>query len=86
MKDPVETARDIDQRKIRRSRIRDAALILPAAGLVLFVQPLIEFGVPAGETIATRSAGIYFFVAWFLLIGLAAILSRKISRNSRARD
>ena len=58
----------------RRRRLIDALRALPVLGVLLFFAPLL------GEGRATAAAGLYLFAAWFLLIVVAALLVRALSR------
>ena len=57
----------------RRRRVIDALRLLPLAGLLLFLGPLLGSG--AGPP-STAMGGIYVFSAWLVLILLAALLVR----------
>jgi hypothetical protein len=59
------------------NRLREAALALPALGILAFVVPVAWAG--------TGGAGvaIYVFVAWAALIVLAARLARLLTRDGR---
>jgi len=60
-------------------RVRDAAVLLPLAGLVLLLPPVITL-------FAARHAGVagvplivvYVFSAWLALIAAAALLARRL--------
>jgi hypothetical protein len=64
----------------RRRRVMDAARLLPLFGAALLMVPLLW----AGDH-GTASGAVYVFVAWFGLIGAAALLSRRLSAPLRAR-
>ncbi|MDB2407334.1 hypothetical protein N9W17_02225 [Jannaschia sp.] len=76
---PSRAASDAQRRAWRRDRVRDAARLLPVLGLGLMLLPdLILSGSEAGQG-ATRSWGIYLFIAWGVLIVLAIWLARAAS-------
>lgn len=60
----------LDRRVYRRRRLGDAARLLPVAGLVLFLLPILW-----SDSARTASGAIYLFVAWLLLIAVAALVS-----------
>lgn len=59
----------------RMRRVVDAARVLPAVGLVLFLLPLLW-----GAKGSLAAIGIYVFAVWFLLIGAAFAMSRRLAR------
>ncbi len=62
----------------RSRRLRDAARILPVAGLVLMLMPMLW--APAGEAArSTARDGIYLFVLWGALILAARLLAPRLS-------
>jgi hypothetical protein len=71
MRSPLFLARTV----YRRRRLRDAARILPFAGLFLLLLPALGQHGP-GEG---RKA-VYIFIVWGLLIAAAAVLSPSLSQ------
>jgi hypothetical protein len=65
----------------RRRRIMDAARLLPLFGTALLLMPLLW-----ADDHATASGAVYLFLAWFVLIAAAGLLSRRLSAPLRARD
>lgn len=61
----------------RRRRLRDAARLLPLLGLFLLLLPLM-WGDPSGK--GSGHTVVYVFVAWLILIGLAAYLAPGLAR------
>ncbi|GGD44147.1 hypothetical protein [Sinisalibacter lacisalsi] len=61
----------------RRRRLIDAMRLLPVAGALLFLLPLLGGGATPRST---ALGGIYLFVAWFGLILAAALFVRALSR------
>lgn len=59
----------------RRARIADAARLLPVLGIALFFAPDLILSGEAGIG-ATAPWLLWLFVAWAVLIGLAALVSR----------
>lgn len=70
---PVFLAR----RAYRHRRLLDAARLLPFAGLVLFMIPIL-WQPAATDAADTGRGALYLFIAWAVLIAAALILSRKI--------
>jgi len=70
---PVFLAR----RAYRHRRLMDAARLLPFAGLVLFMIPILWQPAATGAADTGRGA-IYLFLVWAALIVAALILSRRI--------
>lgn len=64
-KTPVYLARGT----YRQRRLRDAARVLPIAGAVLWILPLI-----AAKPL-TSTTGLYLFGVWFLMIIIAAAIA-----------
>lgn len=65
------------QRAYRHRRLLDAARLLPFAGLVLFLIPILWQPAATGTADTGRGA-VYLFIVWALLILAALILSRRI--------
>lgn len=63
----------------RRRRLIDAARLLPALGLFLFMLPVLWRTAETAEPDTARG-GIYLFTAWFGLIVAAFLLSRRLMR------
>jgi putative effector of murein hydrolase LrgA (UPF0299 family) len=60
-------------------RVRDAAVLLPLLGLVLFVPPVITLFAKAQWGVAgVPLIVVYVFTTWIALIGAAAALARKL--------
>ncbi len=66
---PVYLAR----KSYRQRRIRDAARVLPLAGAVLWVLPVMYVLPP------TSTTGLFIFGIWALLIILAGLISARIT-------
>ncbi|MCF7699820.1 DUF6611 family protein [Loktanella sp. M215] len=84
--DPVQTragrpglflARD----SYRQRRLRDVARMLPVAGAVIWLLPLM-WTRPAGQTGGMAAAVVFVFAGWTLLIVLTAVVSRRIRVDS----
>lgn len=69
----------------RRRRKRDAARMLPFVGLFLMMLPVLW---APQDTFRRDTApdGIYLFVVWAVLIGLAMLISRSLSGPSEDDD
>ena len=60
-------------------RVRDAAVLLPIVGLVLFVPPLVTLFARAQLGVAgVPLIVVYVFATWLGLIGAAAALARRL--------
>ena len=76
----AQPARFVDEARYRLRRARDAALILPALGAILFVAPVLWGGGSA------RSGGLYLFVCWFVLILVSFALARRLRGTAGANS
>jgi hypothetical protein len=82
---PART-RFLQRRSYRQRRIADAARILPVAGAILLLLPLLRLaggdaesaGEAAGAAARTSQVGIYIFAVWVGLIAIALLLSRRL--------
>lgn len=71
----------LGRRGYRRRRMHDAARLLPVFGGFLFLLPLLWD--PAGTpTRDTAPDGIYVFLVWAGLIGVAALLAPGLGQGS----
>ena len=61
----------------RQRRLRDVARMLPVAGAVIWLIPLM-WTRPAGQTGGMAAAVVFVFVGWTVLIVVAAVVSRRI--------
>lgn len=69
--------RFLQRRSYRHRRIADAARLLPIAGLILLLLPLLRLGQGGAEGVArTSQVGLYIFAVWILLMAVAFGLSR----------
>lgn len=66
----------LERASYRQRRLRDAARLLPLVGAVLWVIPLLWVRNP--ETAGSAGAMIYIFGAWVILIGVSAVISRRL--------
>lgn len=66
----------LERQSYRRRRRGDAARLLPLVGAVLLLLPVLWSD-------AARTAGglVYVFLVWAILIALAAVLSRALSKT-----
>lgn len=79
MRAPLFLARSL----YRRSRLRDAARLLPLVGLMLFLLPAL-----GGSGRQAGSSAVYLFVVWALLILVAAGLAPRLAskEDSQPQD
>ncbi len=57
---------------------RDAALVLPIVGLVLFAPPVINLFLADVEILGMPLIGVYLFTVWGLLVACALWLSHRL--------
>ena len=69
----------------RRRRRRDAARLLPFVGLFLLLLPILWAPQSTAERDTARD-GIYLFVIWAVLIGLAMLISRSLNTPGDGDD
>ena len=67
----------------RAQRARDAALVLPLAGLLLLTPPIANLFVADIRFFGAPMIGIYLFTVWGLLIACAYRLSRRLGGTER---
>jgi hypothetical protein len=72
----------VERQTYRRRRLLDAARILPVAGMVALLLPVLWS--QSGQT-STANEALYLFGLWFLLILAARLLSRPL-REEVERD
>lgn len=78
---PTGRARFLERKTYRRARLEDAARLLPVLGLFLFFSPIAINSGPEGLG-PTATWLMYLMGVWLILIGLAALLARKIGPRS----
>lgn len=69
-----------------RRRRRDAALVLPIVGLVLFASPLLDIVAGWGSVMGLPAVVLYVFVAWFCLIALTVCLAGPLARDDAGAE
>lgn len=67
----------------RGHRARDAALVLPLAGLVLVAPPVVGLFVADVSILGAPLIAVYLFGVWALLILCAQRLSRRLGEDER---
>lgn len=72
----------LERETYRRSRLADAARLLPVLGAVLLMFPDLILSDNVAAQSATAPWLVYFFAAWAVLIGLAFALSRKLAAEN----
>ncbi len=65
----------------RGHRARDAAIVLPLAGLVLIAPPVINLFIADISIFGAPLIGVYLFTVWGLLILCAQRLSRRLRED-----
>ena len=79
----------LERRTYRLNRLQDAARLLPILGVVLIFAPIFIGGAgeDAGrETVSVSATLVYYFVIWFGLIGLTALVSRAVARLGATKE
>ena len=69
----------------RQRRLRDAAKLMPFAGMILWAIPLAWARGDGSNDMGTAGL-IYVFGVWVLLIILTALLASRVRGESRAQD
>lgn len=67
------------RRSYRRRRMMDACRMLPALGAVLWMIPILWQPAKTAEG-DTATGIVYLFAVWIVLVGLAAVLARGLTR------
>lgn len=75
----------LDRKVYRLRRIADAARLLPVLGAVLFVLPML-WGGGGAQPVRTSYVMVYLFLVWFALIGVSALMSRRLKGTDDAMD
>ncbi len=70
------------RRSYRRRRVIDAARLMPVLGLFLVLLPILWRPAATPEPDTARG-GLYLFAVWLLLIVVAFVLARRLSRVDR---
>lgn len=65
----------------RGHHARDAALVLPLVGLVLFAPPVINLFLADVEILGMPLIGVYLFTVWGLLVACALRLSHRLEAD-----
>ncbi len=79
-----KTSFDTVDKKVRRSRkARDIALLLPIAGIILFLTPIHKILSSGSEAPSLTSSLLFIFSVWAVLIFTALVLSRALSAELR---
>jgi len=87
MTPPTKSPVFLERASYRQRRVRDAARLVPALGIILWVIPLSwTHATPDAPT--STYAIIYIFGVWVVLIVLTAFLSRllRVDEPERAED
>jgi hypothetical protein len=61
----------------RQRRLRDVVRVLPIAGFVAWILPVMSGRVPA-----TSSVGLYIFAGWLVLILASALITHSLSPDT----
>jgi putative effector of murein hydrolase LrgA (UPF0299 family) len=75
-----------DDSAFAAAKARDAALVLPIIGLLLFTPPLIGIVVTDLTILGAPLIVTYLFLSWAFLIVCAGLLSRSLIRAARQED
>jgi hypothetical protein len=80
----AENGQPLARAALARRKRRDAAAVLPLAGIVLLASPLIDAVADAGLIGGIPVSAIYIFGVWFALIALTARLARRLRDDEDA--
>lgn len=76
MKPPRKPSVFLERRAYHKRRMRDLARAVPIFGVVLWGMPLLW-----REDARNSDAVVYVFAVWFLLIALAALISKAVKSD-----
>lgn len=68
------------------NRLRDAALIVPVGGVVLFLPPYVRIFDQDGTVLGIPFLHVALFTCWLIGIVLTALLARLLIRSAAADD
>ena len=74
----------LERETYRRRRLADAARVLPVAGLIAVILPVLWLR-PDGQGLNIAAEAFYLFALWAVLIVLSAALSRALMANPPPR-
>ncbi len=74
----------VERQTYRRRRLRDAARVLPALGVLLWAVPLL-WSIEGDQTVAS-SALMYLFGVWAILVVAAALIASRLGREAEITD
>jgi hypothetical protein len=83
-RDPAPPGQPLAIEALARRKRRDAAAVLPLAGALLFVSPLLDLVAGAGAPFGIPAAVLAVFAGWFALIALTGRLARRLARDDAA--
>jgi hypothetical protein len=83
---PEAAGQPLARAALARRRRRDAAVVLPLAGLLVFASPLLDLLAGAGRVFGIPAPALALFLAWFALIGLIARLAHPLARDGAAES
>jgi hypothetical protein len=81
MSDPPRSPIFLERASYKQRRLTDAARLLPLLGVVLWMIPLLWRAEGDAGT-SNADALIYVFGVWVLLIGLSALIIRKLDNGA----
>lgn len=85
--DPLgETESRADAAALRAAHARDAAIVLPVVGLILFSPPFITLFASDATVFGAPYIVVYLFAAWTALIVAALGLSRRLREGEAGED
>lgn len=64
----------------------DAARMLPVAGIILLLLPLLRLGGDGSDAARTSQVGLYIFAVWVALMAVALGLSRGLHEEADRED
>lgn len=85
--DPLgESESRADADALRAAHARDAAIVLPVLGLLLFSPPLITLFASDAPVFGAPFIVVYLFAAWATLVAAALVLSRRLREGEAGEE
>lgn len=78
---PETRSTDLANRAYRSRRLRDLALVLPVAGIFLYVSPIPRLFGDEFDLFGVPAIFVFIYGVWLALIILSARLAKKISKD-----
>jgi hypothetical protein len=83
---PGDRQQPLARAALAERKRRDAARVLPAAGVLLLVSPLLDLVAGTGAVLGIPASVLYIFAVWGGLILLTVRLSRALAESEDRRE